>query len=89
MTLTDGKLERSSPAGGVSRGPGPELEYSRGTDSSPHNGSNDGCRVVPMGGAPETGGDTAGSGGEFTGFSTIDEFPTPLPAAEPVLHEGE
>ena len=38
-----------------------------------------------MGGAPDTGGDTAGSGGEFTGFSTIDEFPTPLPAAEPVI----
>ena len=36
-----------------------------------------------MGGAPDTGGDTAGSGGECTGFSTIDELP--LPAAEPAI----
>ena len=73
MTRTEGRLGRNRFVGGVSLGPGPELEYNNGTDSSPHRGSRDGWRaVVPGGGGGgwtgggtlAIGGDTAASGGD-------------------------
>ena len=63
MTRTDGSVGRRRWEGG-NRGPGPELEYSSGTDSRPHRGSKEGWReVVGCGDTPPPGEQGGSSGG--------------------------
>ena len=68
---------------GVSLGPGPELEYSRGKDSRPQRGSRDGWRVVLLMGGWATGGETAASGGDCIG-SSGGILPPCTPNADPL-----
>jgi len=67
ITLTDGRGDGRNKFVGVSRGPGPELEYSNGTDSKPQRGSIEGCRdvaVVPPVAAVADFGETGPGGGD-------------------------